>query len=142
MPLARGCRPAQVGLAAALEFQIDLAQKLGVEQAPWSVRLELSMLETPAQRVQAGGSAGELPPRHADGVERPRHRQRLDAEPVQLGIDEPHVEFGIVDNQPQIADEIQELAADLREDRLVPQELLRQPVDREGPGGMSRSGLM
>ena len=67
---------------------------------------------------------------------------RLSEPSVQFGIQEPHVEFGVVGDQCRVAEELHQLVDDFAEDRLVGEELVRQSMNLEGFLGISRSGLM
>src|SRR5258708_10798935 len=97
--------------ATADQLEIDSGEQLAVEQrAVLGPRREID-LEAPAQRIQARLRPGKTPAgereRILDGA-----AQGLLAEPAQLGIDEFEVELGIVNDQPSVADEIQELVGD------------------------------
>ncbi len=87
--------------------------------------------EAPAERIQAGRRAGIALARDGEGVDRLAHGKSGFPERRQFGVQEPHVELGVVDHQLVLADEIQELLRDLGEDRMVLQELLGKAVDLE-----------
>ena len=77
---------------------------------------------TLAQRVEAVALAGMQAARQSqrvdDGADR-RHAGRLAAGPAQFGIQEAHVELGVVDHQLGTGDEAQELLGNLAEARLA-----------------------
>ncbi len=97
-------------------------------------------LEAPAQRIQARLRPGKAPAgereRILDGA-----AQGLLAEPAQLGIDEFEVELGIVDDQPSVADEIQELVGDRGKGGMLGEKFRRQPMDRIGLLGHLALGI-
>src|SRR3546814_15544009 len=82
-------------------------------------------LEPPAQRVQVDLGTGIFAPRQLHRVERPRHRQLRPAKPPQLGVEEAHVERGVVDYQHRVAEELQDLVGEGGKHRITPQEFGR-----------------
>ena len=68
------------------------------------------------------------------GIDHPRHADRIAAAAAKLAVQEAEVERGIVRNERRIADERHELVSDGVEQGLVGQEHVRQAVDREGAG--------
>src|SRR3546814_2535634 len=57
---------------------------------------------------------------------RSRHRERRAAEADELGVDEVHVEAGVVNHQPGVAEEGEEVVGDRGEDRMPGEKGFRQ----------------
>lgn len=91
-------------------------------------------LEPAAQRVEVGLGAGKPSPCDGHRVDRALPRQRREAEPPDLGIHEPHVEVGVMDDEGVVADEFQEIAHHFGEYRMAGQEFGRQAMNGEGLG--------
>src|SRR3546814_3483897 len=62
--------------------------------------------------------AGKLAPREAQRVDHAM-TERRQRQPLQLGVEEFHVELGVVNDQRRLADELQHVLRDLGEARLV-----------------------
>src|SRR3546814_14296315 len=77
----------QARLPAAHQLQIDFGQKLGVEQRAVQRAAGIVDAEALAEGIQAGLGAQEALPAERDRVEGPAHRQRLEAEPGEFGVD-------------------------------------------------------
>src|SRR3546814_6657934 len=65
---------------------------------------------------------------------RSRHRERRAAEADELGVDEVHVEAGVVNHQPGVAEEGEEVVGDRGEDRMPGEKGFRQAVHVECAG--------
>src|SRR5690606_16247038 len=119
---------------AAGHDQIDIRENLGVQQR--AVQLPLGVVHPVAlaQGVQGVALSGMLVPGQQQGI---HYRTvvghaTVTAKPLQLGIDEAHVERGVVDHQLGAADEVHELVGHVGEQRLVRKKLVGDPVDLEG----------
>ncbi len=91
-------------------------------------------LEALTERIQRIVHPGEALLRHGQGVDPLAVRQGAPAHRTQLVVDEVAVEPGVVGDQRRVADELQELVADLLEARLVPEELDGDAVHGLGLG--------
>ena len=60
-------RQAENALTAAAQLEIDLGQKLGIEQRAVLDPVRVVDAEALAERIEAGALAGELPARDRDG---------------------------------------------------------------------------
>ncbi len=87
--------------------------------------------EAAAERVEGVGRAGEALAGDGEGVDGARHGQDGEAGPAELRVHEAHVELGVVDHQLRVAQEVDEVARDLVEDRVGRQELGGEAVDVE-----------
>ena len=112
-------RQAQVLLAAADQFQINLGQKPGVLEGAVQRAVRIIDLKAPAQGVQVGLGAGELAPRQGYRIDGPVGGDGRLADFFPFGIDKAEVEFRIVDDQGRIADEGFELFGDIGEYGLM-----------------------
>ena len=121
-------------LPAADQLKIDLGQQLGIEQGAVPGACRVVDSEAAAQCVQVCRRAGELATREADGVDRARLRQGLSFDPAELGIEEPEIELGVVDDQHRIAEEGEQVVHHRAEQRLVREELIGQTMDLERAG--------
>ncbi len=125
------CGRAERGLTPADQLEIDGGEQLAVEQgAVLGARREIDG-EAPAQRVEAGLGAGEAPAGEGERILDIAAQRRL-AETAQFGIDEFEIELGVVDDQPAVADELEERLGMLGEGRKFRQELGREPMHRIG----------
>jgi len=75
---------------------------------------------------------GKTLPRNGQRVDGALEDERRAARALQLGIEEGHVERGVVDDELIVADEGEELVDDLGKFRLVAQEFRRQTMNTEG----------
>ena len=73
-----------------------------------------------AQGVEAVGGSGVLLPGNVKRVDHPLRRYRRHSQESKFGIDESHVEAGVVDNQHVVAEEFHEVLRNRSKDRLVP----------------------
>ena len=90
--------------------------------------------EAAAQGVQIGLCPREFAPRHGQGVGGAAHGKRRPVKARQFGIDESHIERGVVNHHHRIPDEGQEVVDDVGKDRLVIQKFVGQPVNGHGAG--------
>ena len=88
--------------------------------------------ETAAQRVKASRRAGKFLPRDGQRINHLMRRQIGAPAGAQFGIDEFHVESGIMGNQRRIADKGQKRLRHFTKDRLVFQKTGAQTVHRLG----------
>ena len=88
--------------------------------------------KTRAERVERCRRHGELAPRHGQGVDHDARIDRRLVDALQFGIEEAHVEGGVVGDQLGAGEELQELVRDLGEQRLVGQEIVGNAVHVEG----------
>src|SRR5690606_2489259 len=135
----------QRGLPAG-HGQVHVGQDLGVEQRPVVGALGVVHAVAPAQRIEVA-----LLPRVQTPGERERVGDRAHAGDAvddqgalvlggrlararELGVEEAHVELGVVDHELGAAHELEEIARDVREPRLVREELVGNAVhlDRRG----------
>lgn len=123
----------QVRLTTADQLQIDFGQDFAVQQRAVLFPHRVVDAEATAQRIKRGGRAGEFRPCDHQRVGRPRELQAGQAAAFQLEVQEFHVEGGIVDHQPCIADEIEKGLPDPGKDRLVAQ---RHPASNGFAGGL------
>ncbi|KAG1456707.1 hypothetical protein G6F57_015039 [Rhizopus arrhizus] len=116
--------------------QPDFGQQLRVKQCAVQRAMSIGNAEAVAQRVQRIALARE---------QRPRVQQRIGdrlavfgdraaARLGQFGVEELHVERGVVRDQFGALDDFDELVRHIGEAGLVRQELRRQPVHRQGLG--------
>lgn len=126
----------QQRVLAAGHGQPDFRQQLRVEQGAVQRPVRIGDAEAVAQRVQRVALARE---------QRARVQQRVGdrfavlgdraaAGLGQLGVEELHVERGVVRDQLGALDELDELVGDVAEARLVGQEFGGQAVDRQRLG--------
>ena len=122
-------------LAAADQLDIDLGEKLGIEQGAVQRAARGVDLVARQQRVERGGAAGMLAAGEHQRVDHPLVGDRRAAEAVELGIDEAHVEAGVVGDQIAFFEEGDEFLGDLGEARLVLEEGVVEAVHA---GGLDR----
>ena len=118
-----------MGLPAADQFEIDLRQKLGVEQRSVQGAVGVVDAEALAESIQRRRGSGKFPARHLHGIDGPGHRHGRKAQSLELGIEKLQVELGVVDDQPRVGEELQQLGHDLGKDRLVGEESRGEAVD-------------
>jgi hypothetical protein len=90
--------------------------------------------EAPAQRIEAGRRPGKFLARHLQGVDNTLAAQWRTRQALELGIEEAHVELGVMDHQRRIADELDQFVGDLGKARLVAEKLGRQTMDGNSVG--------
>ena len=122
----------QGDLPAPEQLGIDLGQDLGIDQRPVLDAARVVDAVALAERVERRRGSGMPAPREREGVDHEFHADRRVAMGQQLGVDEPHVELGIVDDELGALHEGQELGGDEPEDAVLRQEARRQAVHREG----------
>ena len=120
---------AEVGLATADKFEIDLGQQFGIEQSAVLFAARVIDAEAAAKRVECGGGAGELPARDHQCVSGATGGQCGQVDRRQLGVQEFHVKTGIVDDQLRVGDEIQKRLPNRLENGLIAQEIIAKAVD-------------
>ena len=107
-------------LPAADQLDIDLGEQLGVEQR--------AVLGAP-RIVDAVALAQMIEPIRTGRMSSPRQQQRIDQPlatdqhllaALKLGIEEAEIEIGVVRDQRRIADEFDQLLADLVEEAACP----------------------
>ena len=120
----------QPRLAAAHQLEIDRGQKLAIE--PRAVLLARRKIdrEAPAQRIEARLRAGIAPPRQRQRVGEAAPDGRA-PEPLQLGIEEPEIELGIVDDERPLADEVQQLVGHRAEHRMAREKRVLEPMHQK-----------
>ena len=128
-------------LTAAHHLEIDLGEKFAVEQSAMLGAAGIVDIEAAAQRIEIVLRAGELAPRDVERVDRARHRQPNAPDPLQLGIDEAHVEGSVVDDEGVVRDEFEKGVRHLREFRLVREKLCGEAVNAEGAFGHVALGI-
>ena len=74
-----------------------------------------------------------LAPRHGERIDDAHGLDRPAPDALQLHVEEADIEGGVVDDEPRIGDEVDEVLGDGGEDRLVREEGVGQAVDPEGP---------
>ena len=112
-------------LAAAGQLAVDFDQNLRVEQRPVLDALRAVDPVAVAQGVEAVGLPGMFPAGQRQRIDHAVHADRVASEPLKLGVEKAHVEFGVVDDEPRVPDESQEVLDDRGERRLVLQQLRR-----------------
>ena len=127
------CGEFEADLAAAVQLDIDLGQQFRIEQraVPGAVRAVDAI--TGAQRVERILGTGMAHPRHGDGIDHPAAIERGKPAAREFGIDKAEIEAGIVGNQRGIAEKCQQVVHPGREQRLVGQEGVTQPMHRFAP---------
>ena len=90
--------------------------------------------EAAAERVKAGGGAGKFLSGDSERIDGAVKRDRGFVKPAQLGIDELHVETGVMDHQFGVADEGDEIVSDGGEDRLFRKSLGGKAMNLERLG--------
>lgn len=125
--LRSGCRP-------PISSKIDFGEQLGIEQRPVLVAGGIVDAETAAKRIERVVGTREAAARQFDRVERPGWSEGRMASPAEFGIQELHVEGGIVDHETALADESEEVCRDGGEDRLVGQEVAAEPMNGKSLG--------
>ena len=90
--------------------------------------------EAAAEGVEGVRRAGEAAAGELEGVDRPRPGDAAVAGPGELGVQELHVEGGIVDDEAGVAEEGDELRGHRAEGRLVGEEGGGEAVDLHGLG--------
>ena len=114
--------------------EIHLGEQTRVEQRAVIVALRIVDRIAPAQGIEAVALAGMHLARERQAVENPANRadaRRTLAGPRQLGVEESHVEGGVVNDELRIAHEIEELGANLREPGLLCELLAAESVHLE-----------
>ena len=127
-------RQDQLRLPRPDQIDIDLGQKLGVEQRAVLGAAGIVDRIARAEIIEPVRHAGMLAPRQQQRVDQPVARDRRPLDAVELGIDEADVERGVVDHQRRVADEFHELVDYMGEQRLVGEEFGRKPVHGESLG--------
>ena len=94
-----------------------------------------------AKSIKTVRLSGVLSPRKRQRVDDALHGDRLAPQPRQLCIHEAHVEFGVVDDEPRIADEGEKFVNDACEDRLVLEDGGGMTVDARGVLGDLALGI-
>jgi hypothetical protein len=94
-----------------------------------------------AQIVQPVGRARMPAPRQQQGVDQPIARNQWFADPLQFGVEEGGVERRVVNDERSVARKGEEIVGDLRERRLVLEEIGGKPVHLEGRGGHVALGV-
>ncbi len=111
------------------QLDIDLRQKLGVEQRAVMDAVAAIDAVARAQGVEAVFGAGMARAGEHDGVDHPGHAHLGAAAALQLAVEEAEVEARIVRHERRVAEKFEQ-RIDLRaEQRLVRQERVAQPVD-------------
>jgi hypothetical protein len=118
-------------LATADQLEIDGSEQFAVEQGAVLGACREIDGEAPAERVETGLGAGKPAARQRQRI-LDLAAQLLLADAAQLGIEEFDVELGVMDDQPTVADEFEELLDMRGERRMRRQELGREPVHRIG----------
>lgn len=121
---------------SARHRQIDVGKDLRVEQGAVKVTLGVIHPVPFAQGIEGVALAGMQGPSHhqrvRDGAEVGDPGSRMRA-PGQLGVEEPHIEGGIVDDKLRTFHIANEVVGDVREAGFVLQELVGDPVHLRGP---------
>ena len=89
-------------------------------------------LEAPAKRVETNLCSGETPAGQGHGIRGPARFEGLAAQQLQFAVDKPQVEFGVMNNQGILADEIQKLDDNRGEGRVFGEKLSAQPMNLVG----------
>ena len=135
--LAEGKR----ALPTAGKLAINLDKYLGVQQR--------AVLDAPrpidavalAKSIKTVLLSGVLSSRKRQRVDDTLHADRLAPQPCQLCIHEAYIEFGVVDDEPRIADEGEKFVNDACEDRLVLKDGGGMAVDARGVLGDLALGI-
>ena len=107
------------GLLAADQLDIDLGQQLRIEQRAVLGAMAVVDAIAAAERVERIRSHRMLAPGQRQRVDDAARIDRRLAEAVKLGIDEAHVEAGIVGDQLGAVDEGEKLVGNVRKRRLA-----------------------
>src|SRR5262249_62090531 len=110
------------------QIEINLGEDLGVEQRAVLGAPRVVDAEPRAQVVEPVRSAGKFSPRDEQRVDQPIAPDRYASGALELGVEEAEIEAGIDRDQRRVADEGEQLFGDLREHRLVFEELDREAV--------------
>lgn len=116
-------------LPSAGELDIDLREKLGIEQRAVLHAMAAVDTEADAEGVEAVLRSWMLRTRKREGVDHAAHAHRGTTAAFELDIQEAEIECGIVCDQRRIFDEVEELLDFLEEARLVRKEDRRKTVD-------------
>src|SRR6202008_2747571 len=123
---------AEADLAPAGQLDIDLGKQLRVEQRPVQRAVAAIDAVAAAERIEAVLGPGMAGTCKDDGVDHPIQADRRTTTADKLAIDEAEIETGIVRDQRAIAEKLEQGVDAVREQRLVRQESIAQPVDRLG----------
>ena len=102
-------RQDQLRLPGPDQVDVDLGQKLGVEQRAVLGAAGIVDRIARAEIVETVRHARMLAPRQQQRVDQPVARNRRPLDAVKLGVDEADIERSVVDHQRRVADEFQEL---------------------------------
>src|SRR5690606_36966241 len=122
-PSCRGPEPDDSGRSTLLpqhkrslpltqELDVDLGQKLGVEQGAVLHPLRVVDAITLAKGIKGIGASWMLAPRQRQGIDDALHWDRWTPGAIKLHVDERHVEAGIMNDQRSIPDEGQKFVDD------------------------------
>ena len=87
---------------------------------------------TLAERIKAVRAHGMALLGERQRIDDPLVKYRRALDEAQFGIEKTDVKAGVMDDQHRVANELQKLIGDLREDRLVLQKRIAQSVNRLG----------
>ena len=113
------------------QVDINLGQKLGVEQGAVLDTAGIVDRIARTEIVEFVRDAGMLAPRQQQGVDQPLPRDGRPFDPVKLGVDEADIERCVVDHERRVADELEEILDHMRKERLVREELAGKTVHGE-----------
>src|SRR6185312_1217636 len=108
----------EIGLPAAQEVEVDLGQKLAVEQGAVSRAGGGVDGEALAEGIEAVGQARKATLGQEERVDGAVEGPRIAGQPPELGIDEPQVEGSVVDDDRAVADELEKGLDDVGEDGI------------------------
>ena len=127
-------RQDQLRLPGTDQIDVDLGQKLGVEQRAVLGSAGIVDRIARAEVIEPVRNAGVLAPCQQQRVDQPLARDRRPLDAIELGIDEADVERGVVDHQRRVGDEFEKIADHLGKQRFARQELGGKTVHRERLG--------
>src|SRR5690606_19955403 len=119
------------GLATTRHLDIDFRQQLRIEKRAVLGAMGIVYTVATAERIERIRSHRMLAASHRQRIDNPVLRYRRQADPVELGIDEAHVESGVMGDPPGALEEIQNHLRDFGEAGLVLQELIGNPMHRQ-----------
>ncbi len=113
------------------QLDIDLGQQLGIKQG--SVLGAARRIDAIAQTkiVEPVRAARIFPPRQQQRVHHAGAFEQRPLGTLELGIEEAHIEGGVVDHQRRVTQKGQQIVGDFMEARLVPQHLQRDAMHPE-----------
>ena len=126
-------RKNELRLPRADQLDIDLGQKLGVEQRAVLGAPRIVDRIAQAQIVEPVGAAGMLAARNQKSIDHPLAADRGAAGALQFGVEEAEIEHRVMGDKLGVAEKGDELVHFVGEQRLILEKFDGQAVNLEAP---------